>query len=360
MLLTLKFGAERNESFYMTYTHAPSDLWQIDAEEFSRQGTPEDRLKFLIRYAVLAPSVYNTQPWIFSVKEDTIQVFIDTTRWVQSGDKDQRDLHLSVGCALENLLVAAYHFGYQCHVDYFPSPTHPMLAANVRMATGEANASPRADPLFDAILHRSTDHRVFSAEPVPSHMIQQLTGCGTNRGVVLHTTTDLELLRHVDALTLQADAVKFADPAYRQVIAYCIKQGVFDTDWLLTKLSQLAASHLRHTNNQVKEEFQILKGAPMLGILVSETDDRTNQLKAGQVFERIFLTSVSLGLRVEPITHVLQVPETRAALAKLPLIHGLIPQILFRLGEAEVELAHTPRRPAEEVLRESAYVDTVR
>jgi hypothetical protein len=344
----------------MTYTHAHSDLWQIDAEEFPWQGTPDDRLKFLIRYAVLAPSVYNTQPWIFSVKEDTIQVFIDTTRWVQSGDKDQHDLHLSVGCALENLLVAAYHFGYQCRVDYFPSPTHPMLAANVQLTTGEAIVSPQADSLFEAILHRSTDHHIFSAEPVPPHMIHQLTGCCTNMGVVLHTTSDLELMRHVDALTLQADAVKFADPAYRKMIAYCIKQGVFDTDWLLTKLSQLAASHLRHTSNQVKDEFQILKGAPVLGILVSETDDHTTQLKVGQVFERIFLTSVSLGLRVEPITHVLQVPETRSALAKLPLIHGLIPQILFRLGEAEVEPAHSPRRPAEEVLRESAHVNTGR
>lgn len=344
----------------MTNTRAAKDLWKINAEDFPWQGTPDDRLKFLLQYAILAPSVYNTQPWIFSIEGDTIQVFIDTTRWQQSGDKDQRDLHLSVGCALENLLVAAYHFGYQCQVDYFPSPAHPMLAATVRLTAGEAGVSPREDPLFEAILHRSTDHHLFSAEPVPPHMISQLTGCCTEMGIVLHTTTDLELLRHVDALTLQADAVKFADPAYRKVIAYCIKQGVFDTDWLLTKLSQLAASHLRHTSNQVKDEFQILKGAPVLGILVAETDDRTTQLKVGQVFERIFLTSVSLGLRVEPITHVLQVPETRSALAKLSLIHGLIPQILFRLGEAEAGAAHTPRRPGEEVLLESAPVDAGR
>ncbi len=337
-----------------------TDPWQISPEDFPWQGEPAERLKFLLQYAILAPSVYNTQPWIFSVKEDTIQVFIDTTRWVQSGDKDQRDLHLSVGCALENMLVAAYHFGYQCKVDYFPSLVHSMLAATVRLTAGEVGFSPRQDPLFDAILHRSTDHHIFSAEPVPPHMIHQLTGGCTEKGIVLHTTTDRELLRHVDALTLQADAVKFADPAYREMIAYCIKQGVFDTDWLLTKLSQLAASHLRHTSNRIKDEFQILKGAPVLGILASETDDRPTQLRVGQVFERIFLTSVSLGLRVEPITHVLQVPETRSALAMLPLIHGLIPQILFRLGEAEVDLAHTPRRPGEEVLLKSVHVDTGR
>jgi len=341
----------------MTNAHADTDLWQIDPKDFPWQGTSGDRLKFLIQYAVLAPSVYNMQPWIFSLDGDTIQVFIDTTRWQQAVDAEQHDLHLSIGCALENLLIAAYHFGYRYQVDYFPSPTHPMLAAVVRLKAVDADVSPLEDPLFEAIQHRSTDHRIFSAEPVPSHMIARLTKCCTETGIALYTTSDRELLRHVDALTLQADAVKFVDPAYRQVIAYCIKQKVFDTDWLLTKLSQLAASHLRLTSHRAKDEYQILKGAPVLGILVSETDDRLTQLKVGQVFERIFLTAVSLGLRVEPVTHVLQVPETKSALAALPLIHGLIPQILFRLGDIEADLAHTPRRPLEEVFLESIHVD---
>ena len=98
----------------------------------------------------------------------------------------------------------------------------------------------------------------------------------------------------------------------------------------------------------------------MLGILAAETDDRSTQMKAGQVFERIFLTAVSSGLRVEPLTHVLQVPETRSALAALPLMKGLVPQILFRLGEAEAAATHTPRRPLENVLVESVHVDAGR
>ena len=343
----------------MTNTHADTNLWQINAEDFPRQGSPRDRLKFLIQYAMLAPSAYNTQPWIFSVGDDAIQVFIDTTRWLQQLDEDQGDLHLSVGCALENLLVAADHFGYRCQIDYFPSPTHPMLAAIVRLAAGDEGFSPRTDPLFEAIQRRSTDHHRFSGEQVPPPMIYRLTKCCPAKGIMLSTTTDRELLREVDALILQADAINFANPAYREVMAYCIKQGVFDTDWVMTKLTQFATSHLRHKSSRIKGEFEILKGAPVLGILASEKEDRQTQLEVGQVFERIFLTAVSLGLRVEPITQVLQVPEVRSALAALPLLQGRIPQILFRLGMEEAELAHTPRRSLEEVLLKSVHVEAV-
>ena len=349
--------AAEMQRFFMTDTRANIDMWQINAEDFPWQGAPGNQLKFLLRYAILAPSVYNTQPWIFSISGDAVQVFVDNTRWLRGVDEDQRDLHLSIGCALENLLVAADHFGYRCQIDYFPSPAHPMLAAIVRLTVGDAGLSPREDPLFEAILRRSTDHHIFSAEPVPPHMIDRLAGCCTAKGIVLTTAVDRELLRQIDALILQADALDFADPGYRKVIANCIKQEVFDTDWLLTKLSHFAASHLRHMSSRVKGEFEILKNASMLGILASEEDGPLTQLKVGQVFERIFLTSVSLGLRLEPITHVLKIPEIRSALVSLPPMQGLIPQIMFRLGNAGEEVAHTPRRPLEEFLRESVRID---
>jgi len=327
-----------------------TDPWQISPEDFPWEGTPVERLKFLVGFAILAPSLHNTQPWVFSLGEDAIRVFVDTTRWLRTVDEDQRDLHVSVGCALENLLVAASHFGYRYEVDYFPSPHNSTLVATVRLVAGDSGLSPREDPLFAAIRSRSTDHRDFSPEPVPFHLIQTLKGCCTEQGIVLLTSTDRNLLREVDALLLHADALHFADPAYREVLAYGLKQNVFDTHWLLSKLSQLAASHLRHTNSQVKPEFQILKDSPLLGILVTEQDDPLIWIKVGQVFERIFLTAVSLGLRVEPMTHVLQLPTTKSALAALPLMQGRIPQILFRLGLEEATSAHTLRRPLEEVL----------
>src|SRR5574341_1857496 len=86
--------------------------WQIDEQDFPVKRSPTEKLKFLLRYAILASSVYNTQPWKFAAGKDEIRLFADSSRWMRVSDPDQRELLISTGCALENLLIAAEHFGH--------------------------------------------------------------------------------------------------------------------------------------------------------------------------------------------------------------------------------------------------------
>ncbi len=52
---------------------------------------------------------------------DEITLHMDRTRWLSVADTDQRELHLSAGCALENLLIASEHFGFDAQASYFPA-----------------------------------------------------------------------------------------------------------------------------------------------------------------------------------------------------------------------------------------------
>ena len=63
-------------------------------------------------------------------------------------------------------------------------------------------------------------------------------------GISLYLTDDPEIKRAVDALVNRADAILFADPAFRDELGHWIGQGVFGTPWLIAKLSQLAVSYL--------------------------------------------------------------------------------------------------------------------
>ena len=64
-----------------------------------RDGDSSEKLTFLLNYAVLAPSSHNSQPWKFNVSGDEISLFADKTRWLKVADADQRELHISLGCA---------------------------------------------------------------------------------------------------------------------------------------------------------------------------------------------------------------------------------------------------------------------
>ncbi|MBU4293649.1 MAG: hypothetical protein KJ770_06330 [Actinobacteria bacterium] len=86
--------------------------WQINERDFPREGSPIEKLKFLLRYAILAPSSHNSQPWKFHIRDREIDIFTDKDRWLKVADAGQRELYISVGCALENLLIAVEHFGY--------------------------------------------------------------------------------------------------------------------------------------------------------------------------------------------------------------------------------------------------------
>ena len=96
------------------------DPWEIDEKSFPRDGTKSEKIRFLLGYAILAPSTFNTQPWRFMIREQELMVFADMERWLRISDADQRELYISVGCALENLLIAARHFGFASTISYFP------------------------------------------------------------------------------------------------------------------------------------------------------------------------------------------------------------------------------------------------
>jgi nitroreductase len=95
--------------------------WEVSSQDFPSMLPIQEQLRFLLQYAVLAPSSKNTQPWRFSIGKKTVGVYADLTRWQPVADRGRRELYISLGCALENLLVAGEQFGFSHEVSYFPA-----------------------------------------------------------------------------------------------------------------------------------------------------------------------------------------------------------------------------------------------
>jgi nitroreductase len=324
--------------------------WQIKEQDFPQDRDPTEKLQFLLRYAILAPSSHNTQPWKFSVGEDEIQVLVDRTRRLKVADPDQRELYISVGCALENLLIAAEHFGYGHQVAYLPEPANEELAATVKfMPHGEP--SPFREPaLFEAISSRHTNRKIYEERPIPQSDLQHLQNRCVEEGIWLHMTDDLEIKRKADELIIRGDAVQFSDPAFREELGYWIGQGLLGTPWLMSKMAQLTVTYMNMSKGQAKKDSEVLMSAPVLAALSSEVNNRESQVKVGQVFERVCLAATILGIRVHPMSQILEIPELKTEVGKLIPKSDVFPLHTFRLGYAEQEKGHTPRRPLEEVL----------
>jgi len=85
--------------------------WGVDAGDFPASAADAARLGFLVRYAVLAPSGHNTQPWSFRVGGDRLEVLADRPRGLPVVDPDDRELTVSCGAALGMIEHAARGLG---------------------------------------------------------------------------------------------------------------------------------------------------------------------------------------------------------------------------------------------------------
>jgi hypothetical protein len=76
------------------------DVWEVAPEEFPSDGSLEAQARFLLRYAVLAPSSHNSRPWRFDVDGGVVTVSADETRWLPAADPDRRELHLILSAVI--------------------------------------------------------------------------------------------------------------------------------------------------------------------------------------------------------------------------------------------------------------------
>ncbi len=86
--------------------------WEIDPQEFFECTTDAERIHFLLRFAVLAPSTHNSQPWQFEIHKNEIILSLAGRVNLPIGDPELRQRYIALGCALENLLIASDYYGY--------------------------------------------------------------------------------------------------------------------------------------------------------------------------------------------------------------------------------------------------------
>jgi len=159
MITTAKMSATPKIAFRAAIDpkESPFAPWSVAAEDFPRNGSTHDKWKFLLRYAILAPSSHNTQPWLFRLRGGEAELYADRTRACRVVDPDDRELVMSCGCALFHLRSALLHFGCFGGVEILPDANDSELLARVNLGVqGESSAGEslifHAIPKFRLIL----------------------------------------------------------------------------------------------------------------------------------------------------------------------------------------------------------------
>lgn len=284
------------------------------APEFG-PDVPRDPIERLAYFAHLAPSTHNSQPWRFAAEGDAIDVFADPARALRAADRDRRAMYLSVGCALETLLIAADYEGFGVRLAYFPVAADDSYVCRVQILRRAEKRPNSAADLLHAVPHRHTSHRPFdAARPLTRHDLGWLARAADGEEVALHFR-DAAAHAKLAELLQSAETTLFADRGYREELGRWIGEGALGTPWMMSKLGQLAVTQLPLARQVAQAEAAWLRSAPQVALLSTRDDRRLHQVHAGQAYVRIALMAQSREIRNQPFSAPLELPETRAAAA---------------------------------------------
>jgi hypothetical protein len=315
-------------------------------------------LRALLRWAVLAPSRHNAQPWIFEIEGDALRLYADGARALPAVDPDGRELLLGCGAALANLQLAAEHFGFSTPVERVPGYRHDGLLARVCLEERRVE-TPAGEALFQAIPHRRTHRLPLDGRDPPPGLVAALARDARREGVLLRPVEEHQ--RPVVAeLVAEGDEVQWSDARFREELAAWTRVAPGGRDGMpaaargLSAVAALAQPWLlRWWKDPVREQAlrdrRRAVASRALLVLSTSGDGKEDRLHAGEALERLLLRVAAAGLTASYLNSPIEVPALRQRLREAIGETG-IPQVMIRLGYGLV-LPATPRRPVEQVVR---------
>lgn len=332
--------------------------WALDLAAFPEDGPLADQLAFLVRYAVLAPSGHNTQPWRFQLHDEVLELWADRSRGLAVVDPEDRELVMSCGAALFHLRAAAQAHRLPVTVELLPDGARSDLLGRLR--PGEAGtAIPEVDDLVQAVPRRHTNRATFEDRPVPPSLLERLATDVAEEGARLAVLTDPDTKHRVGELVADGDRRQMADRHFRRELAAWLRPNTsaapdgmrghgFGFSNVLSHLGPLVMRTFDLGDSQAAKDEEIAEGAPALGVLCTERDHPAAWLAAGQALARLLLRARASELWASYLNQPVEVAELRTQLASLV---GACPQpqLLLRLGYGP-EPRPQPRRTHAEVL----------
>lgn len=309
----------------------------------------------LLEAATAAPSVHNSQPWLFEVGPRSIDVYADVDRQLKVADASGRAVMVSCGAALFNLRVAADHLGYHPRVRLMPTPDDPTHVASLRVDHRHDRPG-LLDDLYPAIWNRRTNRYPFWDRRIPRAVLGRMEEAVALENAVLRVYDDPAEVQRVVRLLRDAEFEERRDPqvaAERQAWVGRDAPGEGIPRQALGPRPAGAHAAFRDLGTGGPDRpVAPFEQAPTVALLSTMHDGPVDWVRAGQALERALLVATNEGVAASFMNQPLEQPDLRW-LVRSPVTGRGHTQMVIRLGYG-VPVPATPRRPISHVLRSPA------
>jgi hypothetical protein len=316
-----------------------------------------------IEHALRAPSVHNTQPWLWRIDGLHADLFADPNRHLPATDPDRRDLVLSCGAALHHVQVALAAAGHATSVVRQPDPEQRDLLARIRLVPGPADAVHAG--LFPAIATRRTDRRRMSHRSVPAGMLHRLAEQAERNGALLVHVSGESMRARLAQVLADAAAEQAAVPGYGAELQQWSLRYAGSHDGI--SVGSVAAPppglpgpwplrpFPRYALRQPPQVpiHAVPDDAAEFVVVATAGDSVGDRLRAGAATSAVLLAATAARMATTPLSQGIEVPSAREAIRRDVLHIPETPQLMIRIGwpaTHAAELPFTPRRDLNAVL----------
>jgi nitroreductase len=325
-----------------------------------------DQWAQVVAQAVRAPSIHNTQPWLFAATGDRLEVRLDPARALAVIDPNRRQQVVSCGAAVHFAVVALAALGVAAEAELAPDPADPDHLATVRV-TGSREVAESDRQLAEAIARRHTDRTPFLDRPVPPGLVDQLQADVGRDGVWLKPVSREDEEAATVFLLDQVEQLEQRDPGYLAelhawtrtdpaapdgVPVAALPEGDRSqrpSNWLVRDFLADPAAAPASAPAASADDAPPAVERPAVLLLGTMTDDRSGWLQAGVALGRLLLQVTAAGLAASPLTQALDQAWARNRLSHRLSLVGY-PQMMLRIGHPAGEAMASGRRPVAEVL----------
>ncbi len=345
----------------------------IDKELFFKETTLEGKIKFLLRYAILAPSTHNSQPWRFKVSGNSCKLYFDPEYFtrIKEADPTGRDLYISLGYCLEYLILAGTQFGIYRDVQIFPAESPSGIQAGRENLVAEVffedrfsdrNTALAADSALDLMVRRVNTRGLFEKKSVSPTTLQTLAAIAKpyeQIGFCTDMITDPEKIRSIADLTRRGLRLAYKNSAFRKEMFGWInnsfskrREGLPGYALKMPALLSLIFPFIMRWFNigafLGKVNAASVTSAPLLCIISARDDAKEAWLSVGRLSAHLMLKATRAGLKTSIFVAAIEMGDLSKELRRI-LETDLTPQFLFAAGYLP-DQKPTPRHHIEDRL----------
>jgi len=315
--------------------------------------------RYVVGEAVWAPSVHNTQPWLFGLEPRGLSLYADPARQLTVADVGGREMLISCGAALFTARLALRAAGYIPRAQILPDPARPLLVARLSWCPGP-DSTEYERRLYAQTRQRRSHRGGFAPHPVAPELLTVLQEAAGRHGAALRVITD-EGIRFALAEVVQASerALQADGAQVRERSAWAPPPGRLQADGVPATAYPARAERtspyfpspdFARGRGWGHPPLSIVPGrsAGTVCLLETSSDEPADWIGAGQALQRILLACTAWGVAVALHSQPFELGWGHDLVPSRPG-GRLCPQMLLRIGTT-TQTAGGIRRPPESVL----------